>query len=718
MAKEQNPNLIEEDQLPEEWQEPLEAKPVIPGESPAAVSAVPSVLPPYFRGSISSNLQHDFYFVGTDKTPRVASLPLMPVAPSGNPQNNAAIQSGIIENVPAPVPASSSGMNFRGTWRNFVFYKINDVVIDNGSSYVAITASTDLEPDQGNTTNWVLLGKNLNLRGIWQGTPAVLGPPMALSSPNPPIQGTPSPGYGGCSAGGSRVFDATQSGATETFLNSAANAVYNSLPAFTIAAWVNISGTAALVVWVKDPFNSYNNLMQVVKSGTTWHIDGTVDNTAGSTKAHSRASNNPLSAGTWYHIAMSFDINGDKKIHLYVDGVETTYSTQTTDPDSVVADDSGGGWYVGDDGLGFGDGFGGSIAEFVIFNTKLSGGQISSLASSTTGAFGISDPNLAGYWHICGVASPEPSALSVPGVSVTYNPYDVVEFEGSTWLCVVTTTGSPATAPTSWQLLAQGAGFTNVQTGNYLAVTLDHGRLISFNDASPVTLTLPSPILDSGWWIAVQNIGAGTLTINPNGKNIDGSAGSLTLNQNQGLFIYTDGNNYFTAHGVTGLSVPSIFVNGGVNGSGLATLTLATQTANTVFAGPTSGAAAVPTFRALVSADLPPLADATVSTTGNTTTQSGNLQVGGAVVPAGLYRVSGYILVTTGGVAATLTPALTWNDGTLARTATFAAIDASAQNVGSFSQIVKANGATNIAWSVTLANSATFSVFISLERLF
>ena len=143
MAKEQNPNLIEEDQLPEEWQEPLEAKPVIPGESPAAVSAVPSVLPPYFRGSISSNLQHDFYFVGTDKTPRVASLPLMPVAPSGNPQNNAAIQSGIIENVPAPVPASSSGMNFRGTWRNFVFYKINDVVIDNGSSYVAITASTD-----------------------------------------------------------------------------------------------------------------------------------------------------------------------------------------------------------------------------------------------------------------------------------------------------------------------------------------------------------------------------------------------------------------------------------------------------------------------------------------------------------------------------------------------------------------------------------------------
>lgn len=55
------------------------------------------------------------------------------------------------------------------------------------------------------------------------------------------------------------------------------------------------------------------------------------------------------------------------------------------------------------------------------------------------------------------------------------------------------------------------------------------------------------------------------------------------------------------------LALPAIFSVSGspVTTSGTLTGTLATQTANTVFAGPTTGAAATPTFRALVNADLP-----------------------------------------------------------------------------------------------------------------
>jgi hypothetical protein len=57
-----------------------------------------------------------------------------------------------------------------------------------------------------------------------------------------------------------------------------------------------------------------------------------------------------------------------------------------------------------------------------------------------------------------------------------------------------------------------------------------------------------------------------------------------------------------------GLALPSsIFTVAGspVTGSGTLTGTFITQAANTVFAGPTTGAAATPAFRALVSADLP-----------------------------------------------------------------------------------------------------------------
>lgn len=55
------------------------------------------------------------------------------------------------------------------------------------------------------------------------------------------------------------------------------------------------------------------------------------------------------------------------------------------------------------------------------------------------------------------------------------------------------------------------------------------------------------------------------------------------------------------------MTVPSILAIAGtpITTSGTLALTLATQTANTVFAGPTSAGPSAPTFRALVNADLP-----------------------------------------------------------------------------------------------------------------
>jgi hypothetical protein len=58
--------------------------------------------------------------------------------------------------------------------------------------------------------------------------------------------------------------------------------------------------------------------------------------------------------------------------------------------------------------------------------------------------------------------------------------------------------------------------------------------------------------------------------------------------------------------GNIGLSLPSSFnvTNSPVNGSGTLTATYANQTANTVFAGPQSGAAGTPSFRPLIPSDL------------------------------------------------------------------------------------------------------------------
>lgn len=84
------------------------------------------------------------------------------------------------------------------------------------------------------------------------------------------------------------------------------------------------------------------------------------------------------------------------------------------------------------------------------------------------------------------------------------------------------------------------------------------------------------------------------------------------------------------------LSLPtSIFdVSGSpVTTSGTLTATLDTQTANYVWAGPTTGAASAPTFRALVAGDIPDLSSTYLPTTGGTIssnlTVSGNLTVNG-----------------------------------------------------------------------------------------
>lgn len=108
-------------------------------------------------------------------------------------------------------------------------------------------------------------------------------------------------------------------------------------------------------------------------------------------------------------------------------------------------------------------------------------------------------------------------------------------------------------------------GGVNLQTANYTAVTGDSGKLISFTLAggSPptsATLKLPAVAPSASWWIAVEDVGPGALTIDPNGLSLDGVTpvgsppigASLSLAQNQGLFIFSDGTSYWTCRGMGG----------------------------------------------------------------------------------------------------------------------------------------------------------------------
>lgn len=136
----------------------------------------------------------------------------------------------------------------------------------------------------------------------------------------------------------------------------------------------------------------------------------------------------------------------------------------------------------------------------------------------------------------------------------TYTPLATTSLPGS-----VQPDGDTLTVDGSGKIsLASGV---SAKTANYLATASDNGQLLVFNSASAVTLTLPAAPPTTKWRIHVQNIGAGALTISPNGLQLDGASGSLSVAQNQGTQIATDGTNYFTERGMgssgSGLTDPT-----------------------------------------------------------------------------------------------------------------------------------------------------------------
>lgn len=121
-----------------------------------------------------------------------------------------------------------------------------------------------------------------------------------------------------------------------------------------------------------------------------------------------------------------------------------------------------------------------------------------------------------------------------------------------------------------------------------------------------------SPALATGYksWASSQTYYSGTM--DPT-AGVNAPMGTLFFRNTGGIYIKTD-NNYST--------------NWSLMNSGSTT----SQSANRIFAGPASGSAAIPTFRALVFADIPGITASTASTIvardANGNSQFGALQMG------------------------------------------------------------------------------------------
>src|ERR1035438_5021924 len=102
--------------------------------------------------------------------------------------------------------------------------------------------------------------------------------------------------------------------------------------------------------------------------------------------------------------------------------------------------------------------------------------------------------------------------------------------------------------------------------GAFAIPSTDCGKLVARNQASAVSDTIAQAggSFPSGWYVQYQCSGAGGCTITPATSTIDGAA-SLTLTQNQGVLIVSNGTNYFTQRGVGGASGAFNAITGGTN---------------------------------------------------------------------------------------------------------------------------------------------------------
>jgi hypothetical protein len=161
-----------------------------------------------------------------------------------------------------------------------------------------------------------------------------------------------------------------------------------------------------------------------------------------------------------------------------------------------------------------------------------------------------------------------------------------------------------------------------VIVGSGIQVAMD-GTISTQPLVVATTTTLGGVIVPTSGGLSVDS--NGNLSINAADvvTSVNASPGDVTIVSGAGVTVSTSGSVItISAAGATGgtvtevaLGMPSIFAVSGspVTTTGTLTATLVGQTANMVFAGPASGSANIPSFRALVGKDLP---TATTSTTG------------------------------------------------------------------------------------------------------
>jgi hypothetical protein len=259
-------------------------------------------------------------------------------------------------------------------------------------------------------------------------------------------------------------------------------------------------------------------------------------------------------------------------------------------------------------------------------------GSGASLTGLTWSQIGSTPTTLSGYGITNGLTTSLASADIIVG-----NGSGVAAPVAVSGDCTISNAGALTCTTTNGTAFAASATTNALNASNINAGTLGAGRLPAFTGdvTSPSGSSVNTIAANAVTLSKFQQGGANTIVGNAtsstaNDTNLSipscsGASNALTWTSGTGFGCNTiSGSGSGTVTSV-GLALPSIFTVSGspVTGSGTLTGTLATETANYGFFGPTTGSAAAPTFRAMVSADIPAGIVANSSLANSSTTVNG-----------------------------------------------------------------------------------------------
>ncbi len=172
-------------------------------------------------------------------------------------------------------------------------------------------------------------------------------------------------------------------GTATSIVNVGKPAVLNDMKTLTWAFWANAKGTMLHDGGPAMEKGSGSDVRKTFTFGPTtssaaFNLFGMV--AAGTVAAYSEALPGTYALNVWTHWTMTYDDAGDRKIHIYKNGVEVAYNTQTAAVGTIQIDNDVNLSFGGTPDSGW-DAFNGALDDLRIYNRILTSTEIQALAA-------------------------------------------------------------------------------------------------------------------------------------------------------------------------------------------------------------------------------------------------------------------------------------------------------------------------------------------------